>query len=98
MVLKGNIKTIEDLKQFLRVFFKDTDVKIYLFGSRAEKRNSQFSDVDLAFETDKDIDKLLSKLRYILDESNLPYKVDIVDLKYAPYLKDVVKEKGERWL
>ena len=30
------IKIIEDLKQFLKEFFKDEDVKIFLFGSRAE--------------------------------------------------------------
>ncbi|WP_029520312.1 nucleotidyltransferase domain-containing protein [Persephonella sp. IF05-L8] len=92
------VKTIEDLRQFLEKFFKEEDVKIYLFGSRAEGKNTPYSDIDLAFESDKDISKKLSQLRYILEESNLPYKVDIVDLKKAPYLKQVIKEKGKRWL
>ena len=92
------IKTIEDLKQFLQEFFKDEDVKIYLFGSRAEGKNSPYSDIDLAFESNRDISKKLSQLKYILEESNLPYKVDIVNLKNAPYLRKTVKEKGQRWL
>ena len=92
------IKTIEDLKQFLKEFFKDEDVKVYLFGSRAEGKNTPYSDIDLAFESDKYISKKLSQLRYILEESNLPYKVDIVDLKNAPYLRKTVKEKVKRWL
>ncbi len=65
MIKTQKIKTIEDLNQFLKEFFKD-----------------------------KDINKKLSQLKYILEESNLPYKVDIVDLNNAPYLK----EKGKRWL
>ncbi|WP_297454347.1 nucleotidyltransferase domain-containing protein [Persephonella sp.] len=92
------VKTIEDLKEFLQQFFKGENVKVYLFGSRAEGRNTQYSDIDLAFDLDKDISGKLSQLRYILEESNLPYKVDIVDLKSAPYLKQVIKEKGKRWL
>ncbi len=92
------IKTIEDLKQFLKEFFKDEDVKVYLFGSRAEGKNTPHSDIDLAFESNQNINKKLSQLKYILEESNLPYKVDIVDLKNAPYLKETVKEKGKRWL
>ena len=92
------IKTIEDLKQFLQEFFKNEDVKIYLFGSRAEGRNTSYSDIDLAFESNQDISKKLSQLKYILEESNLPYKVDIVELKNAPYLRKVIKEKGKRWL
>lgn len=92
------IKTVEDLKQFLKEIFKEENVKVYLFGSRAEERNTEHSDIDLAFESDKDINKKLSQLKYILEESNLPYKVDIVDLKSASYLRKTVKEKGKRWL
>ena len=98
MMKTQKIKTVKDLKDFLREFFKDQDVKVYLFGSRAEGKNTPYSDIDLAFESDEDISKKLSQLRYILEESNLPYKVDIVDLKNAPYLKDIIKEKGKRWL
>ncbi len=98
MIKTQKIKTIEDLKQFLKEFFKDENVKVYLFGSRAEGKNTEHSDIDLAFESNKDISQKLSQLKYILEESNLPYKVDIVDLKNAPYLRKTVKEKGKRWL
>jgi len=92
------IKTIEDLKEFLKDYFKDKNVKIYLFGSRAYGNNSDFSDVDIAIDTEEDITEYLTLLRYIIEESTLPYKVDFVDLKMAPHLKPIVYEKGQRWL
>ena len=98
MIKTQKIKTIEDLRQFLKELFKDENVKVYLFGSRAERKNTPHSDIDLAFESNKDISQKLSQLKYILEESNLPYKVDIVDLKSAPYLRKTIKEKGKRWL
>ena len=98
MMKTEEIKTVKDLKRFLREFFKDQDVKVYLFGSRAEGKHTPYSDIDLAFESKEDIGKKLSQLKYILEESNLPYKVDIVDLKNAPYLKETIKKRGKRWL
>ncbi|WP_297887097.1 nucleotidyltransferase domain-containing protein [Sulfurihydrogenibium sp.] len=93
-----NIKTIEDLKDFLTNYFKGKSVKIYLFGSRAEKKERYNSDIDLAFESEEDISQDLALIEEILDESNLIYKVDLVNLKFAPYLIEEVKSKGVRWL
>lgn len=90
------IKTIEDLKQFLKEYLRDKKVKVYLFGSRARGDFSYSSDIDLAFEIEDEIN--LSEIRYILEESNLPYKVDIVDLRFAPYLREVVLKEGVRWV
>jgi predicted nucleotidyltransferase len=92
------IKTIEDLKEFLKDYFKEKNVKVYLFGSRAYCNNSPYSDVDIAIDTEEDIAKDLALLRYLVEESVLPYKVDFVDLKMAPHLKPIVYEKGQRWL
>ncbi len=92
------INTIQDLKNFLKDYFKNYDVKIYLFGSRAEGREKLYSDIDLAIETQEDIKQKIVLLKEILENSNLPYKVDVVNLKDAPYLKKTVKQKGKRWL
>ncbi|MCX7759845.1 MAG: nucleotidyltransferase domain-containing protein [Hydrogenothermaceae bacterium] len=92
------IYTIEQLKEFIRNFLSGKDIKVYLFGSRARGNNRESSDIDLAFESEEDIDRQLTYLRFVIEESNLPYKVDIVNLKYAPYLKDVIEREGERWI
>ena len=92
------IKTIEDLRNFIREFFRGKPVKVYLFGSRARGNNSPYSDVDIAFDSEVDIGKELLILREVIEESSLPYKVDLVDLKGAPYLRETVEKEGKRWL
>jgi len=49
-VERGKVETesIDDLREFLREYFKSRNVEVYLFGSRARGDNSEFSDVDLA--------------------------------------------------
>ncbi len=92
------MKTIEELRDFLKTFFKDTKVEIFLFGSRARGDNSRFSDVDIGFLSDVDISKRLIFLREIIENSNLPYKVDIIDLSENTDLLKVVLKEGVRWL
>ena len=98
MVVKRDIKAPEELKELLKELFKGKKVKVYLFGSRAKGNHSQSSDFDLAFLSEEDISKELTLLRYILEEGNFPYKVDVVDLSKAGYLKEVVLKEGKRWL
>ena len=45
------LKTVEDLREFIREFFKGKPVKVYLFGSRAKGSNSPYSDVDIAVDS-----------------------------------------------
>lgn len=97
-MLNKEIITLEDLRNFLKEFFKDKKVEVYLFGSRAKGNFSEFSDVDIAIYSEEDISKELTLLREILEESNFPLKIDIVELRKAPYLKEVVKKEGIRWL
>ncbi|GAB6077885.1 nucleotidyltransferase domain-containing protein [Hydrogenobaculum acidophilum] len=96
--MKNQIETIEDLRKFLKDYFKNRNVTIYLFGSRAVGKESIYSDIDLAFETEEDIDKDLAIIRDILEESLLPYKVDLVDLKDAPYLAKTIKSVAKQWV
>ena len=93
-----DLKTPEALKGLLKKLFEGKKVKVYLFGSRAKGKYSEFSDFDLAFLSKEDISKELTRLRYILEESNFPYKVDIVELQKADYLKDTILKEGKRWL
>jgi len=90
-----NIEDIEDLKNFLKEYFKNTDVKVYLFGSRAKGKNRKYSDIDLAIESKNDIKDKIAELKSIIEESNLIYKVDIVGLSKADFLKN---EEMVLWL
>jgi len=90
-----NIEDIEDLKNFLKEYFKNTDVKVYLFGSRAKGKNRKYSDIDLAIESKNDIKDKIIELKSIIEESNLIYKVDIVELSKADFLKN---EEMVLWL
>ena len=89
------MKTIDDLKDFLIKAFPNDN--IYLFGSRAREDNSIYSDIDIAIESQKNLSKKLSLIRFELEESQIPYKIDLIELSKTPYLKDIIKKEGIKW-
>lgn len=57
------------------------EAKIYLFGSRAQKTHSQYSDIDLALDGGKKLPiEDVDELKTMFQNSNIIYKIDIVDL------------------
>lgn len=60
--------------------FDKTDVKIYLFGSRSRGDYKRGSDFDIGFENidEKVFRKLKIQFLDYLEESIVPYKVDMV--------------------
>ncbi len=89
------INNIEDLKNFLKEYFKNSNVKVYLFGSRAKGENRKYSDIDLAIESKENLKDKIVELKNIIEESNLIYKVDIVDISKIDFLK---KEEMIKWV
>ena len=89
------MKTIEALKAYLIDTLPHAD--IYIFGSRAKESASPYSDVDIAIESDILDTRELALIRFHIEESNFPFKVDLVDLAKAPYLKEIVHKEGIRW-
>ena len=89
------MKTIEELKTLLISSFPNG--KIYLFGSRAKGNASPYSDYDIAIESNTSLRKKLSEIKSIVEESQIPYKVDLIDLSKAPYLKKIVQDEGILW-
>ena len=96
--MQFKVTSEEDLKKLIKTLFGKKKVKVYLFGSRAKGKALPFSDYDLAFLSEGDISEELTFLRAILEESNFPYKVDVIDLNKAKYLKEIVLKEGKRWL
>ncbi len=94
-----NIRTLEDIEKAIRELFKGKKIKVYIFGSRARGDHTPRSDLDLGFLSDKDISYELSMLREILEESNLIFTVDVVDLSRVgeDFKREVIKE-GKLWI
>ena len=88
------MKTIQEVKDFLIAQFPHE--KIYLFGSRARGDEGMHSDIDIAIEGDA-LGSRLSQARFALEESLVPYKIDLVDLSKASYLKGIIEKEGIVW-
>lgn len=70
-------------------------MKIYLFGSWAQGKEKYSSDIDLGIWVKSEkLFRKLALLRIKLEESTIPYKVDIVDLTKVDetFLKKVERE------
>jgi len=72
---------------------------VYLFGSCARGEASSISDIDLAVEALNPLPPgLLADLRERLEESHVPYRVEVVDLSKAdPHFRERVLKEGVRW-
>lgn len=54
-------------------------IKVWVFGSRAAETHKPYSDLDLLLEATPSLSpRQLALIRDDLEESNLPYRVDIV--------------------
>ena len=96
----GN-KYLDQLKTLVLDQMKDESVKVLLFGSRARGDHHQGSDVDLGLIPSKSLSSSrVSFLKEIIENSCIPYKVDVVDLRdvskefYEQALKDAVVWKN----
>ena len=70
--------------------------EVWAFGSRARGTPKPFSDLDIAIVTDKPLGlDLLSVLHEAFSESDLPWKVDLVDWATAcePFREIIRREK-----
>ncbi len=74
-------------------------VDVYLFGSRARGTARRGSDVDVAILPTAPLPPgLLARVRESLEESHVPYVVEVVDLSEASdALRRRVLEEGIRW-
>lgn len=72
---------LEKIRSQIRDVMQDTNAKIYLFGSYAKGNFRQSSDVDIAIKGANS--QKIRQLREHFEESNIPCKVDIVDLNFA---------------
>ncbi len=76
-----------------------TPTRGYLFGSRATGRAAPGSDYDIAVEGDGDIEAALSRARIALEDSTIPFTVDVVDLSAVDerFRASVLREGIRLW-
>ncbi|MBC7712803.1 MAG: transglycosylase SLT domain-containing protein [Rhizobacter sp.] len=92
---------VDILKTILEKNLSSYDkTKVYIFGSRANGNFKDFSDIDIAVKL-KNIktNSLLSRIQEDLEESELPFKVDLVnwDEIAKEYLPNIKKQKLLFW-
>ena len=71
------------LRSILRQRLADTNIKVYMFGSRISGKVKPASDIDLALDGGKKLNnlKIISLLKNDFEESDIKYSVDIIDLR-----------------
>lgn len=72
------------------------EAHIYLFGSRARGTNAQYADIDIALDAGKELSNVdVDEIKSMLNESNIEYKIDIVDIYQVSDLmrQQIMQEK-----
>lgn len=86
-----DIKYINFIKKDISKYL--SNFEIYLFGSRAKGTARKYSDIDIAILSDELTPDIKLKLEANFENSTLPYKIDIIDLKTISHeFKDLIKD------
>lgn len=83
------------LKDIVLETLKNENVGVVLFGSRARGGNRSYSDVDIGIIPHGSFDKTtITFLREKIEESTIPYKVEIVNLEETPddFKREILKD------
>ena len=92
--------SLELLKDIVRDVFKGENVMVILFGSRGRGDYLETSDMDVGILSKGEVDKSkITLFRERIENSNMPYKVDVVDLSQASkeFTQVVLKEGVIIW-
>ncbi|MBP1909623.1 type VII toxin-antitoxin system MntA family adenylyltransferase antitoxin [Methanolobus bombayensis] len=91
--------SIQKVKAAVLQAFENEDVQIFLFGSRAKGNAHRTSDIDIGILPTGCFDrKIITALRAELEEMNIPYNVDLVDLStVSEDFRQQVLNEGEIW-
>ena len=90
---------VEQIKNTVLQFFEDENVIIIQFGSSAKGDSHRYSDIDIGILPKNGYDKKkLIFLREQLENMNIPYSVDLVDIsKVSEVFKENVLKEGNIW-
>ncbi len=78
--MKHSTKYINICKKTVLSLIDQSKFAVFLFGSRASGQASKYSDIDIGIMGKDEFSlKSIFKIKNILNEKDMPYKVDIVD-------------------
>ena len=92
-------QAIEELRQMVLGALGEHDAEVWLFGSCARDNVRQYSDIDIAILPRDELPRgFFGELAANIEESNIPYDVDLVDLRHAaPAFIEEVRREGIPW-
>lgn len=92
-------RAIEELRRTVLDALGDHDATVWLFGSCARGDVRQHSDIDIAILPRDELSLgFFGVLQADIEESTIPYDVDLVDLSHADAaLVDEVRREGVKW-
>ncbi len=74
------MKAEEKIKEIIFRFLDPKQYQVFIFGSRANGKAEKFSDYDIGILGRKPVPgNIMIEIEEILEESDLPYRVDLVD-------------------
>jgi uncharacterized protein len=90
---------IDELRRMVLGALGDREAEVWLFGSCARGEVFQHSDIDIAvLPRDELSSGFFSELAERIEQSPIPYDVDLVDLRRAAAtLIDEVRREGVKW-
>jgi len=87
-------KTKAEIKKIIYSFLDPKDCQVFVFGSRTTGKARKFSDIDVGIKSSKPIPWWkLSAIEEALEESDLPYTIDVVDFNLV---SEKFKQVAER--
>jgi len=98
--IKISPKFKHEIIQIILKHISGDDLEIFLFGSFAQNKSRLSSDVDLCLKAKNKIDyALLLKIKSELEESNIPFKIDLIDFHAVDdEFKKIALQEVEKWL
>ena len=92
-------RAIANLQRMVLDALGPRQAEVWLFGSCAREETRQHSDIDIAIWPQDDLPAtFFSSLAAEIEDSAIPYDVDLADLRHAdPALIDEVRREGVRW-
>lgn len=86
-----------NLEEIVKKYAVDQTYRVVVFGSRATGQAKKYSDLDVALIGHNPVsNRVMAYLSEALDNSSLPYTVDIIDFnKASPRLQSQIQTQGQ---
>lgn len=93
------LRALDTVKRIVFEHLAEHPARVYLFGSCARGDGGHWSDIDVAIDPMEPLPPgLIGEMNEALEESTVPYFVDVIDLRSARgELRQEVEREGIEW-